>query len=132
MLLVGIGLVIFATIEAIYPFKISTVYQPYRVLNEKQQVKRGDDLVFEISYTKYRNVKTSSERSIVCNDGNLVVLASTTSNLPIGTHTLTVQVNVPTKTPLGICVYRQEIEYYVNKLQTQQKTYLSEPFTVLP
>lgn len=132
MIALGILLVIYVTYLAIYPFKVSTVYQPYRVLNEKQQVKRGDDLVFEISYTKYLNVKTTSERSFVCNDGNLIALAASTSNLPVGTHTLIVQVNVPTKTPLGTCVFRQEIEYYVNKLQTQQKTFMSQPFTVLP
>lgn len=130
--IVAMGAITYGTFLAIYPFKVSDVGQPYKILNPYKQVQRGDNLVMEIVYTKYLNVRAASEQSIICNQGELTVLPSSASNLPVGTNRLIIYLNVPTKTPIGDCIYRQEIEYNVNRFQTQKKTYLSEPFTVLP
>lgn len=127
----AIGLIVYVLFWGFYPFKVADVVQPYEVKNANKTVTRETDLILEANYFKYMNVRTQSDRMIICDDGNLVTLSPSFSNLPMGQQTLNFKVTIPAKTSLGLCKYRQVVQYFVNPLQTQNVIFESEKFLVI-
>lgn len=126
-----IGIIGFVMFLAFYPFKVVDVVSPYPVLNENKTVKRGTDVYYLVEYEKFMQVRAESTWFIVCQDGNLVTLAPTYTNFPVGKKTVTRSMTVPMKTSLGKCKMVQTIEFKVNPLQTQTFNFESEEFTVV-
>lgn len=112
------------------PFAEPEVVQPFPVLNEGHTVSRGDVLVYEIEFTKHQDVPVTSLKNIICADGNLVTLASTQTNAPVGQHKVIGEVTIPQKTSLGECYVSFETTYHVNKLKDVTRHRETEWFTV--
>jgi len=94
-------------------------------------VERGGVIQWEIEYTKTNDFPATIHRNIICEDGNLVTLASSVTNAPKGNHLKAInQLEVPLKTSLGVCYMELTADYEINNLRTVSRTYISQPFIV--
>ena len=116
---------------ALYPFKTVDLVQPIKVLNENREVAKGDDLRLEIDYVKHGSYPATSDKNILCADGNLVTLSSSETNLPAGKQKFMVMVTVPAKTSFGPCYLEYVNVYHINPLRDIAKTWRTEIFTVV-
>ena len=114
----------------VYPYKTIEFKQPFQVMNENKEVKRGEDLVYVIDFVKYGNHTGHVTRDIICQD-NRVTLEGNVSNVPPGSGVREARVNVPEKTSLGECKYRSTITYQVNPIRNVIVRLESEPFIVV-
>lgn len=112
------------------PFQEPDVVQPFKVLNENKEVQRGGILYYEIEFRKYQEVPVSSTQNIICKDNNLVTLAPTHTNAPLGSHKTVAEIVIPNKTSLGECYVAFENIYHVNKLKDVTRQRETEWFTV--
>lgn len=115
----------------LYPFKTIEVDHPVKLVNGTE-IKRGDELTFEMSYTKYINVHVDRSRYIVCDDGNLVTLSPDDIMLPLGKHIIRVNHFIlPQKTSLSTCKVIWNAVYRVNPFREIVSTFESEKFKVI-
>ena len=121
------------------------LYRPYPMVNIESPVpiheyqdgyNRGDDLVFQLTYTKQRNYPGSDiNRRIECEDGNLVTMTSFNSNLPISDEPKTVlspAMTIPDKVSDGWCWFVFTEEVPVNHFRMEENEDYSQSFYVLP
>jgi hypothetical protein len=114
-----------------YPPEIPRVEQPFKVLNENKEVRRGGFLLYEIIYIKNKPMTAYNNRYIECEDGSVTILASGSTNLPTGERQIIGTIEVPKVAPLEICQFKNTIEYKVNELRTKTVTYETEPFRII-
>lgn len=130
-ILMLIMLILLAMFMAFYPFRVVEVQSPYPIINENRQVKRGEEIYYLVNYNKHMQVRAESTWFLECSDGSLITLAPTSTNFPIGRHTIIRNTTIPTKVPLGECKIEQQIQFFVNPLQVQTFEFESEPFIVV-
>jgi hypothetical protein len=139
LIIFSLIVVVFANILAVYflylmfyPFKTLEVYDPVKVVGSKV-VKRGDQMVFEISYEKYVDVDVDRTRYVLCNDGNLVTIAPDSVILPSGSHMFKINhFVIPAKISNSTCHMVWNSVYHVNPIRTIVVSFKSEDFTVVP
>jgi hypothetical protein len=116
------------------PYEVSEVQVPIKILNENKEIPVNDNIIMELEVNKPndRPVATAS-RSIVCDDGNLITLAPSVNNLPVGEYTIVNDTFVlPPKTRPGAkCSFVFVNTYKVNPIREITKTWTSEEFLVL-
>lgn len=115
----------------LYPFKTVDLVQPMKVLNPNHTVQRGGELIIEVEYIKYGNYTVDSTKNIICEDGNLVTMASNTTNLPAGQQKFVVSFTVPAKTSLTSCYLQYTNVYKVNPIRNITKVWSTETFKVV-
>ncbi len=116
----------------IFPLKWVEVVEPLHVLNPRSEVSRGEELVYEIKYKKYKEISTRSNRTIECGD-NLVTLTEVSANstLPAGEYTYIDKITVPEKSSLGECVLAVTVTYELNPIREPIIRYESEIFKIV-
>ena len=113
-----------------FPFKILELTHPIKVLDPN--VERGGTVRLQLEFEKFGNYAVTPVKYIICDDGNLVTVASPNkkTNLPAGRHTLILTFPVPEKTSTGRCHYELNNVYHINPLRNETLLFISEAFRV--
>lgn len=119
----------------VYPYKVSSIQQPIKILNKNKQVAIGESIIQELHINKPNNAAPIDvSRTILCEDGNLVTLSpNVATNLPIGEYTLINDkyVLLP-KVAIGAkCIFVWRQSYQVNPIKKIPVEWRSETFTVV-
>lgn len=130
-LLTAFLLMLYVFYLLIYPIKtIEVLNEPMPVI--PQQVKRGEDFSVEVHYIKYVEADIHTDRSIECEDGNLVTLTPINRNFPLGENTIIINhTTIPEKTSLGMCKLVYVVHYKLNPLRTVVNKFETDWFEVI-
>ena len=117
----------------LYPYQVSDVKVPIKILNKDNRIKVGDKIEMKLQVTKPRDIKPDGSVFITCDDGNLVTMASLTANLPVGQYpVINDKYTLPPKVAIGSkCVFNFRNSYKVNPIRTIIKEWHSEQFEVI-
>lgn len=126
----GLFLCLYLGFLLTYPFQVSEVDQPFRVLNKDKQIKPGQTLVLGVGITKYMDVSASITQHLICDDSRVVSMPTRNSSLPIGSHRVTVAVPIPTDTPKGECRYVAGYDFKISGIRSIYRLLQSEQFYV--
>jgi hypothetical protein len=129
---------IYAAYLTLYTPKFFETEQPFRL--EKTSYRIGDTLTYTSVYCKFHEyIPLNIRRSLV--NGYVYPLPDVSPDVkslgtfPVGCRTVNVDVplTLPTKIPTNQ-KYHVEIiiDYYINPLQTQTRTFKTEDFTLMP
>lgn len=117
-----------------YPFKIVEIHSI--TLANGVEYHRGDELHFNVEYSKEKEFPSETNRRIECWDGNLVTLTSFTTSLPLtGKERRTVlspPMIIPNKVSDGECWFVFTEHTFINEERTETREFVSESFIVLP
>ena len=117
----------------LYPYPMVDI-QSVEIANGNK-VRRGDEIVFRVTYVKERNYPSETHRRIECEDGNLVTMTSFNTSLPLTdtpTEVLSPPMIIPEKVSDGWCWFVFTEHAFVNDVRTEIFEDRSEPFMVLP
>ena len=116
-----------------YPYQVSEVKVPIEIENENNQIRVGERIEMRLQISKPNNIKPEGTVFISCDDGNLVTMASLTSNLPVGEYSLINDKYVLTpKVAIGSkCTFNFRNSYQVNPIRDIVKEWYSESFEVI-
>ena len=117
----------------LYPYPMVDI-QSVEIANGNQ-LRRGDEIVFRVTYVKKRNYPSETFRRIECEDGNLVTMTSFSTSLPLTdtpTEVLSPPMVIPEKVSDGWCWFVFTEHAFVNDVRTEIFEDRSEPFMVLP
>jgi len=118
----------------VYPYKVSSIKQPIKILNKNKQVAIGESIIQELHINKpNNNVPIDVSRTLLCEDGNLVTLSpNVATNLPLGEYTIINDKYVlPPKVAIGSkCIFVWRQSYQVNPIKKIAVEWRSETFTV--
>ncbi len=125
-----IGLVAYWLIKD-YP--VTYVEQPIEILNENNQIARGEPIVMKLNIVKNNNYSPSSSSTILCNDGSLFTLASRSVSLPDGEYTIISRSYIlPDTVNVGAtCKFKFTNNYKVNPIRTKSVVWESQDFKVI-
>lgn len=117
----------------IYPYKVSEVKVPIKILNDNKQIRIGETIEMEIQVNKPSELKPDGSVYITCNDGNLVTMNSMTTNLPVGEYTVVNRLyKLPPKVAVGSkCQFNFRNVYQVNPIRDITRKWASEDFEVI-
>lgn len=126
-------IVLTALFWTIYPYQVSDVKVPIKILNTNQQIKIGQPIEMELQVSKPNDIKPDGTVFITCNDGNLVTMNSSIANLPKGDYRV---VNdkylLPSKVMIGAkCHFNFRNVYQVNPIRSITKDWFSQEFEVI-
>lgn len=126
-------LVLIMLFWTIYPYKVSEVKVPIKILNENKQIRIGETIEMEIQVSKPSDLRPDGSVYITCNDGNLVPMNSITTNLPIGEYAVVNRLyKLPPKVAIGSkCQFNFRNSYQVNPIRDITKEWYSESFEVI-
>ena len=128
------GFILLAIFWMVYPYKTAEIKTPVPILNENNEIARGDTVLLKVVVTKYTDVAPERDELITCDDGSITFInPGDTTNLPPGTYTFTNDKNtLPEKLVVGaVCKYHFRYSYRVNPIREINKEWDSEPFTVV-
>lgn len=113
-----------------YPYKTTYLKQPIEILNPNNEIRIGDPIVMKLEVNKPNESQPISERFIVCEDGNLVTLATSSVNLPAGTYVvINDKTLLPPKVALDAkCKIQIVNTYRLNPVRTETVIWESEYF----
>lgn len=126
-------LVLIMLFWTIYPYKVSEVKVPIKILNDNKQIRIGETIEMEIQVNKPSELKPEGSVYITCNDGNLVTMNSMTTNLPVGEYTVVNRLyKLPPKVAVGSkCKFNFRNVYQVNPIRDITREWASEDFEVI-
>lgn len=107
-----------------YPFKVSE--SKFKVLSPV--IKPGENLVLQVNYCKWMDLPAISTRQL--NDGVVIELPPSSTNLPKGCGSVVRYVPIPTSVPDGKYSYQTTLEYKLSVLRTIMVTTTSPEFHV--
>jgi len=119
----------------VLPYQVTTIQEPIRILNENKEVRIGEPIMQELKIDKPNDtLPENPTRVLLCDDGNLVTLASlpTALNLPVGKYTLENDRYIlpPKVAPGSKCEFVWRQSYRVNPIRVIPVEWRSEPFKV--
>ena len=115
-----------------YPYNIAKVTSVE--LSNGNEYKRGESVVFNVTYTKKYNFPSETHRRIECEDGNLVTMTSFSTSLPLTDTPRTIKsppMVIPQKVSLGKCWFVFTEHTDVNPARTIIEETSSESFKVI-
>lgn len=117
----------------IYPYQVSDVKEPIKILNENRQIRVGEPIEMELIVNKPTNIKPVGSVFITCDDGNLVTMNSAVTNLPVGEYTvINNRYLLPPKVMVGAkCQFNFSNVYQVNPIREITREWNSEYFEVI-
>ena len=117
----------------IFPYQVSDVEVPVKILNKDKQIRIGEQIEMELIVSKPNDLKPEGTVFITCNDGNLVTMNSMTANLPKGDYrVVNNRYTLPPKVAVGTtCQFNFRNVYQVNPIRDITKDWYSEEFTVI-
>lgn len=114
-----------------YPAQLPIIYnEPFPV--SPQEVKKGEVLTYEMHVNKRKQYTVDIHKNIVCEDGNLVTLASNKTNIPLGKQTIRLEVIIPIKASFSTCYIEINSVYQVNPLRSETQTMRTQTFKIIP
>ena len=123
---------LYVLIMVFFPFNIVQVEDPIKILNENHNVRRGENLILQITYNKKFDIPTKNVRTLQCKDGSIVTLTPSESNLPKGEHTVIgSNFPVPDRTPLTQCKLILTVTYTVSPIRNITISHGTEYFNVI-
>ena len=125
-----VGLMLFWTV---FPYQVSDVQEPIKILNENKQIKIGEPIEMELIVNKPTDIKPIGSVYITCDDGNLVTMNSSVTNLPVGKYTvINNRYLLPPKVMVGAkCQFNFRNVYQVNPIRDITREWNSESFEVI-
>lgn len=132
LLFLVINIVIFLYIAYLlfWPAPLPIIYnEPFPL--DKTEVARGEEISYLIHLNKRSDYTAELNRNIICEDGNLVTLAPSNSNVPQGEHKIWITLTIPNKTSLGVCHFELNNTYHINPLREIQVSFKSKDFFVV-
>lgn len=116
-----------------FPYQVSDVEVPIKILNKDNQIRIGEPIEMELIVSKPNNIKPEGSVFITCNDGNLVTMNSLTTNLPAGNYkVINNRYVLPPKVAVGTtCQFNFRNVYQVNPIREIVKDWYSEEFEVI-
>ena len=125
-----VGLMLFWTVS---PYQVSDVQEPIKILNENKQIKIGEPIEMELIVNKPTDIKPVGSVYITCDDGNLVTMNSSVTNLPVGKYTvINNRYLLPPKVMVGAkCQFNFRNVYQVNPIRDITREWNSEYFEVI-
>ena len=130
-MIINLGAVVWLFYTLAFPVQIAVLHnEPFPVY--PSEVKRGEEISWKVELTKTNDYRATVNRNIVCADGNLVTLARSETNAPLGERIiLNGSVTVPLKTSLGECYIEITPTYHINPLRDITKSYRTQSFNVI-
>ena len=134
-----ISLISFTALTVIYwllaSYPVTTIQEPIRILNPNKEVRIGEPIIQELKIHKPNDTApANTTRVLLCEDGNLVTLATLPSplNLPTGKYTLINDRYVlpPKVSPGSRCIFVWRQSYRVNPVREIPVEWKSETFIV--
>lgn len=104
--------------------------QPYKVLNENHQIKRGEELIYMVDACKDREITGLIDRRFV--DGIIVSTPAQLGTVKKGCSQTPVSIQIPDKLALGVWHLELYLYYQVNPLRVEQYHFKTESFEVIP
>lgn len=117
----------------VFPYQVSDVEVPIKILNENKQIRIGEPIEMELIVSKPNDLKPEGNVFITCNDGNLVIMNSSVTNLPKGDYkVVNNRYTLPPKVAVGTkCAFNFRNVYQVNPIRDITKDWYSEEFEVI-
>lgn len=128
-MLLNLGLLVWVGYMLFWPVQLAEIYnEPFPVY--PQVVERGDTLMYEIEFNKTKQYRVAANKNIICEDGNLVTLAPTESDAPLGKHKAVGSIVIPEKASSGDCYLQFDNTYYVNALRSVHREMRTQSFII--
>ena len=127
LLMMSLGFLAFQ----LYPYSIAQIIAIE--LANGPEYRRGDEVVFDVTYTKKFNFDSETHRRIECEDGNLITMTSFGTSLPLTDTPITIKsppMKIPEKASVGECWFVFTEHTFVNPVRTIVEEINSESFIV--
>lgn len=131
MLIANVAILVVAAFLLFAPAQLPIVYnEPFPVY--PQVVKKGEVLTYTMDVNKRKRYTVDIHKNIVCEDGNLVTLASTKTNVPLGRQVIKPEVIIPQKASFSTCYIEINSVYEVNPLRIETQSMRTQSFRIVP
>lgn len=131
LLCLNVIVLLIAAFLLFFPTSLPIVYnEPFPVY--PTEVKKGETLTYTMVVNKRKQYQVDIHKNIVCEDGNLVTLASTKTNIPLGKQTIHPEVIIPSKASYSTCYIEIISTYHVNPLRNEVQTMRTQTFKIVP
>ena len=117
----------------LHPYTLPQIKEPIPIENTDKIVAVGEPIRMKLQIDKPREMApTSINRTISCNDGNLVTMTALAQDMPTGHYTIhSENFILPPKVAKGsTCRFNFVNTYKLNPLRSETETYSSEYFLV--
>jgi hypothetical protein len=128
---INLAVVIWLFYLLAFPVRLDIIHnEPFPVYPEVVAI--GQEIVWEVEFTKTNNYPATINRNIICADGNLVTLSSDETNVPESDRRIAKgSAFIPRKTSLGVCYIELKATYHINPIRDIQRTYVTRNFRVI-
>lgn len=119
----------------LHPYTLPAIKEPIPIMNENKIVAVGEPIKMKLQINKPREMApTSINRTISCNDGNLVTMTALAQDMPTGSYTThSENFILPPKVAKGsTCKFNFQNTYKLNPLRSETVIWSSEDFRVAP
>lgn len=119
----------------LHPYTLPDIKEPIPIMNENKVVAVGEPIKMKLQINKPREMApTSINRTISCNDGNLVTMTALAQDMPTGNYTIPSENFIlPPKVAKGAtCKFIFQNTYKLNPLRSETVIWSSEDFRVAP
>lgn len=131
LLIINFFVVLVAAFLLFYPAQLPIVYnEPFPVY--PTEVHKGDTITYTMEVNKRKQYTVNVHKNILCEDGNLVTLAPTKTNIPLGRQTIHPEVIIPNKASFSTCFIEIVSVYEVNPLRTETQVMRTQNFKIVP
>lgn len=114
-----------------FPAQLPIIYnEPFPVY--PTEVKKGETITYTMEVNKRKQYTVDVHKNIVCEDGNLVTLATNQTNIPLGKQTIRPEVIIPAKASFATCYIEIVSVYEVNPLRSESQTMRTQTFKIIP
>jgi hypothetical protein len=131
LLILNVITLVIAGVLLFWPASLPIIYnEPFPVY--PAEVKKGETLTYTMVVNKRKQYTVDIHKNIVCEDGNLVTLANTSTNIPLGKQTIRPEVIIPTKASYSTCHIEITSVYEVNPLRSESQVMRTQSFKIIP
>jgi hypothetical protein len=131
LLILNVITLVIAGVLLFWPAQLPIVYnEPFPV--HPTEVKKGETLTYTMEVNKRKQYTVDIHKNIVCQDGNLVTLASAHTNIPLGRQTIKPEVIIPQKASFSTCYIEMTSVYQVNPLRSETQVMRTQSFKIIP
>jgi hypothetical protein len=131
MMIVNFAVLLTIGFALFYPAQLPIVYnEPFPVY--PKEIRKGETLSVVMEVNKRKPYVVDVHKNIICEDGNLVTLTHTTTNIPLGKNTLTAEIIIPAKASFSTCHVEFENTYEINPLRMETQKMITQDFKIIP
>ena len=114
-----------------FPVRLDVIHnEPFPVY--PKELKRGEQINWEVEFTKTNDFPATINRTIVCQDGGVFLLAPEETNAPQGDRSVAKGgVVLPQNVSSGKCHVEFGATYHINPIRDIQRSYKTQTFNVI-